>query len=79
MRQERKKAGPQQEEESEKALGEFAQLIAEQTEGASHSEQEPFEHYQYRLKAKLQAHRGPFGARFAKGYHVLLEELKKLQ
>jgi iron-sulfur cluster repair protein YtfE (RIC family) len=41
------------------------------------SELEPFELYAAKIRSKVHANVDEFRTRFAKGYHVLLEELGK--
>lgn len=72
----RKGQPPQEEQELEKALDEFAKLVAEEEEGSPHRDFEPLEQYSHRIKAKIHANMDQFRSRFTKGYRVLLEELK---
>ena len=72
----RKEQPPQEEQELEKALDEFAKLVAEEGEVSLQRELEPFEHYSQRIKAKIHGNVDQFRSRFTKGYRVLLEELR---
>lgn len=61
----------------EKCIEEFAEVIVEDSKEQYRSDLEPFELYAARVKSKVHANMEEFRSRFAKGYHILLDELQK--
>lgn len=67
--------GSEEDKLYEKSLDDFAKLLAEEEERKEVLE--PFEAYSKRIKTRIHSNLEQFRTRFAKGYHVLLEELSK--
>lgn len=63
----------------DKSVDELADAIVDDHKGHQNSTLEPFEGYAQKVRSKIHMNAALFRTRFAKGYHVLLEELSKQQ
>ncbi len=77
MKKKKPKAIQESPEMLDKAAEDFAEVVVNSFRENYHSEMEPFEAYAARIKAKIYDDITEFRSRFAKGYHVLLDELGK--
>jgi hypothetical protein len=61
----------------ERSIDELVLAIVEGLREHHRSDVEPFEVYTQRIRAKIHSNANLFRSRFSRGYHTLLEELKK--
>lgn len=62
----------------EKTVNELADAVVEGLKDQHYSDLEPFDLYAQRVRSKIHDNAVTFRKRFARGYHILLEELAKM-
>ncbi|MBS4168881.1 hypothetical protein [Parachlamydia sp. AcF125] len=77
MRKRKHSLGNQAEMKYEETLEEVADAVVDSLKEGYRNDLEPFELYAERIKSKIYSTMGNFRERLAKGYQVLLDEVKK--
>ncbi|CCB86963.1 MULTISPECIES: hypothetical protein [Parachlamydia] len=77
MRKRKNTSSGQAEMKYEKTVEEVANAVADSMKDDYQNDLEPFELYAERIKAKIHSEMDDFRERLAKGYQVLLDEVKK--
>jgi len=64
-------------EKLDDSIKEFADLVVESLKEGYRNDLEPFEVYAQKIRSHIHANAEEFRTRFSRGYHVLLDELKR--